>query len=100
MLPLRCLFPDRRSRRVTRCLPWRTSIALLQLRACRGTRSRSGASLGPSSPYSGAVAMSDTLREEFLHVPHVDHQSALIAWGAFFFETEPVKKNPVLREYE
>jgi tartrate-resistant acid phosphatase type 5 len=44
--------------------------------------------------------MSDTLREEFLHVPHVDHQSALIAWGAFFFETEPVKKNPALREYE
>jgi hypothetical protein len=25
-------------------------------------------------------------REEFLYVPHVDHRSALIAWGAFYLE--------------
>lgn len=27
-------------------------------------------------------------REEFLFLPHLSHESALIAWGAFFFEPE------------
>lgn len=35
--------------------------------------------------------MSDLHIEEFLFVPHVAHDSALIAWGAFFFETERAK---------
>lgn len=42
--------------------------------------------------------MGDTLREEFLHVPHADHHSALIAWGAFFFETDRIR-NSDAREY-
>ncbi|HEX8694686.1 MAG TPA: metallophosphoesterase family protein [Longimicrobium sp.] len=28
-------------------------------------------------------------REEFLLLPHLSHDSALIAWGAFFFDPEP-----------
>jgi hypothetical protein len=45
--------------------------------------------------------MSDLLREEFLHVAHVDHHSAIIAWGAFFLETGPVKKKiPWPRKYD
>jgi hypothetical protein len=30
-------------------------------------------------------------REEFLYVPHVDHQSALIAWGAFYLDQKKPK---------
>lgn len=45
--------------------------------------------------------MSDTLREEFLHVAHAGHHSAIIGWGAFFFETERVsKKSEWPRKYD
>jgi tartrate-resistant acid phosphatase type 5 len=44
--------------------------------------------------------MSDPLREEFLHVAHVDHESAIIGWGAFFFDIGPLKKSSVWRTYE
>lgn len=43
--------------------------------------------------------MSAPLREEFLHVAHVDHQSAIVGWGAFFFDTQPVKNSSTFREY-
>jgi len=32
-------------------------------------------------------------REEVLYVPHVDHESALIAWGAFYFRTKERKQD-------
>lgn len=44
--------------------------------------------------------MSDPPHEEFLHVAHVDHHSAIIGWGAFFFDVGPVKKGSVWRTYE